>query len=72
MFSLCQELRGAVLGLNLDLIEAISLGHDIGHTPFGHAGERFLSELLQNETGRFFNHNVQRVRVLENMFARNV
>ena len=63
---------GAVLGLNLDLIEAISLGHDIGHTPFGHAGERFLSELLQNETGRFFNHNVQSVRVLENMFARNV
>lgn len=61
-----------MLGLNLDLIEAISLGHDIGHTPFGHAGERFLSELLQNETGRFFNHNVQSVRVLENMFARNV
>ena len=37
---------GAVLGLNLDLIEAIALGHDIGHTPFGHAGERFLSSLL--------------------------
>ena len=55
---------GAVLGLNLDLIEAISLGHDIGHAPFGHAGERFLSELLYHETGRYFNHNVHSVRVL--------
>lgn len=63
---------GAVLGLNLDLIEAISLGHDIGHAPFGHAGERFLSELLYNETGRYFNHNVHSVRVLDNLFARNI
>lgn len=63
---------GAVLGLNLDLIEAIALGHDIGHTPFGHAGERFLSELLHKETGRYFNHNVHSVRVLDNMFARNL
>jgi len=63
---------GVVLGLNLDLIEAIALGHDIGHTPFGHAGERFLSELLQNETGRFFNHNVHSVRVLDKIFARNL
>ncbi|MBQ8758829.1 MAG: HD domain-containing protein, partial [Clostridia bacterium] len=63
---------GAVLGLNLDLIEAISLGHDIGHTPFGHAGERMLSELLNNETGRFFNHNVHSVRVLDGMLKRNV
>ncbi len=62
---------GSVLGLNLDLIEAIALGHDIGHTPFGHAGERFLDELLQGETGRRFNHNVQSARVLDKLFARN-
>lgn len=63
---------GSVLGLNLDLIEAIALGHDIGHTPFGHAGERFLDELLQQETGRHFNHNVQSARVLDKLFARNI
>ncbi len=63
---------GSVLGLNLDLIEAIALGHDMGHTPFGHAGERFLSELLQENTGRFFNHNVHSVRVLDGIFHRNL
>lgn len=63
---------GSVLGLNLDLIEAIALGHDIGHTPFGHAGERFLDELLKKETGRSFNHNVQSARVLDKLFARNI
>jgi dGTPase len=63
---------GAVLGLNLDLIEAIALGHDLGHTPFGHAGERYLSELLEEHTGRYFNHNVHSVRVLEGIFHRNV
>lgn len=62
---------GSVLGLNLDLIEAIALGHDIGHTPFGHAGERFLSELYHNETGRYFNHNVHSTRVLDKIFSRN-
>lgn len=62
---------GSVLGLNLDLIEAIALGHDIGHTPFGHVGERFLSELYHNETGRYFNHNVHSTRVLDRIFARN-
>lgn len=63
---------GALLGLNLDLIEAIALGHDIGHTPFGHAGEKFLSEILQENTGRFFNHNVHSVRVLDTIFSRNI
>ena len=63
---------GAVLGLNIDLIEAISLGHDIGHTPFGHAGERFLSELYYAETSRYFNHNVHSVRVLDKIFRRNL
>ena len=63
---------GSVLGLNLDLIEAIALGHDIGHTPFGHAGERYLSEIYRAETGRYFNHNVHSVRVLDGMFPLNL
>ena len=41
---------GSLLGLNTDLIEAIALGHDLGHTPFGHAGERFLNECLHQRT----------------------
>ena len=63
---------GAVLNLNLDLIEAIALGHDIGHTPFGHAGERYLSEAYHAETGRYFNHNVHSVRVLDGIFPLNI
>lgn len=63
---------GRVLGLNEDLIEAIALGHDIGHTPFGHAGERILSELYQQHTGRYFNHNVHSVRVLDGIIHRNI
>lgn len=63
---------GRMLGLNEDLIEAISLGHDIGHTPFGHAGERFLNELYQQHTGRLFNHNVHSVRVLDKLVSRNM
>lgn len=63
---------GRLLGLDLDLIEAIALGHDIGHTPFGHAGERYLSELLRSNTGRYFNHNVHSVRVLDVLYRRNV
>ena len=63
---------GNVLGLNENLIEAISLGHDIGHTPFGHAGERILSELYRQQTGRYFNHNVHSVRVLDGIIHRNI
>lgn len=63
---------GSLLGLNVDLIEAVALGHDIGHTPFGHAGERYLSECLQEHTGRYFNHNVHSVRVLDDILNRNV
>ncbi len=63
---------GKVLGLNLDLIEAISLGHDIGHTPFGHAGERYVDELLFANAGRHFNHNIHSVRVLDGIFNFNI
>lgn len=63
---------GSVLGLNLDLIEAIALGHDMGHTPFGHAGERILCELHQQQTGRIFAHNLHSVRVLDALFCRNL
>lgn len=61
-----------MLGLNEDLTEAIALGHDLGHTPFGHAGERILNDLYHADTGRFFNHNVHSVRVLDTLYARNV
>lgn len=63
---------GNTLGLNESLIESISLGHDIGHTPFGHAGERILSELYHEQTGRYFNHNVHSVRVLDGVIHRNI
>ena len=63
---------GRLLGLDLDLIEAIALGHDIGHTPFGHAGEKLLGEIYKERTGRFFNHNVHSVRVLDKIFNLNI
>lgn len=63
---------GGALGLNLDLIEAIALGHDIGHTPFGHAGERYLDTLYAAHTGRHFSHNVHSVRVLDVIFPYNI
>jgi dGTPase len=56
---------GRLLRLNEDLIEAIALGHDIGHAPFGHEGERFLSELSRNYGLGHFLHNIQGVRFLE-------
>lgn len=63
---------GRLLGLNLDLIEAIALGHDMGHTPFGHAGEKLLNNIYNARTGRFFNHNVHSVRVLDKIFNLNI
>lgn len=56
---------GRLLRLNEDLIEAISLAHDIGHTPFGHDGEQFLSDLSRRYGLSAFLHNIQGVRFLE-------
>jgi len=56
---------GRLLGLNEDLIEAIALGHDIGHAPFGHDGETFLSDLSRQYGLGNFLHNVQGVRFLD-------
>lgn len=55
------------LGLNEDLTEAIALGHDLGHTPFGHTGERILNKLCENG----FKHNEQSLRVVEILEIRN-
>ena len=63
---------GAMLGLNQNLIEAIALGHDIGHTPFGHAGERFLNEIYNEKTGRYFSHNIHSARVLDKIYPLNL
>lgn len=63
---------GFALGLNCDLIEAIGLGHDLGHTPFGHAGERCLNDVYHARTGRWFFHNVHSVRVLDTLYGRNL
>ena len=63
---------GNALGLNTDLIEAISLGHDMGHTPFGHTGERFLDELYRERTGKRFFHNIHSVRVVDEIFPLNL
>ena len=55
---------GRALSLNEDLIEAIGLGHDLGHVPFGHLGETFLNELSEKHNEGIFMHNVQSVRNL--------
>ena len=56
---------GRYLGLNEDLIEAASLGHDIGHTPFGHDGEQFLSGLTHEHGAGFFHHSLQSIQFLD-------
>ena len=55
---------GRALGLNEDLIEAIALGHDIGHTPIGHQGEFILDEISQKTINERFSHNLQSARTL--------
>lgn len=52
---------GRALNLNCDLIEAIALGHDVGHTPLGHTGEALLNEISLRELGEYFAHNIQGV-----------
>lgn len=57
------------LGQNVELVEAIALGHDIGHTPFGHVGERTLQKILKEDTDtpdekKGFKHNLQALRLL--------
>jgi dGTPase len=53
------------LGLNEDLTEAIGLGHDLGHPPFGHIGEEVLDEALGERCGRGFKHNLHSLRVVD-------
>jgi dGTPase len=53
----------SALRLNIDLVEAIALAHDLGHTPFGHSGEEVLNELMHRYGG--FNHNLQGLRVVD-------
>src|ERR671937_236802 len=55
------------LRLNEDLTEAIGLGHDVGHPPFGHAGEEALDELLRERFGLAFRHNEHSLRVVERL-----
>jgi dGTPase len=56
---------GRYLGLNQDLIEAASLGHDIGHAPFGHDGETFLSKLTHAHGAGHFHHPLQSIQFLD-------
>lgn len=63
---------GGLLGLNTSLIEAMALGHDIGHTPFGHVGEADLNDVYYKHTKRYFSHNVHSVRVLDKLYKRNL
>jgi dGTPase len=59
----------AALKLNVDLVEALALVHDIGHPPFGHAGEYTLDKLMRQH-GEFFDHNLQALRIVEDFEVR--
>lgn len=60
------------LRLNVPLTEAIALGHDMGHAPFGHGGEYILNDLYREHAGRCFNHNVHSARLLRTVAGRNL
>ena len=66
--SFLSRLIASELGLNETLCESISLAHDIGHPPFAHSGERFLDRILVGKAGIHFNHALQSIRVVENIF----
>ena len=57
------------LGLNVDLVEALALVHDIGHPPFGHAGEKALDAAMR-EHGLSFDHNLHALRIVEDFEIR--
>jgi len=59
------------LGLNTDLVEALALAHDIGHPPFGHAGERALDSCMRTH-GSFFDHNIHALRIVEDFEQRYI
>ena len=61
---------GRVLRLNTDLIEAIALGHDLGHSPFGHLGEEILNNISRNYDLGTFSHNAQGIRWLSHLERR--
>lgn len=63
---------GRALDLNEDLIEAGALGHDLGHVPFGHVGEKILNELSLKHNQGYFNHNAQSVRLLMTIEKKNI
>ena len=58
---------GKALKLNLDLIEAIALGHDLGHAPFGHDGEEILQEICQEKNIGMFFHNIHSLRIVDKL-----
>lgn len=62
MVSKISRTIGRYLGLNEDLIEAIALGHDVGHCPLGHTGEAFLNKIASSSINEAFMHNIQSVR----------
>ena len=63
---------GRSLKLNEDLIEAVALGHDVGHSAFGHKGEKYLNNICSREKIGYFCHNAQSVRVLKDLEGLNI